>query len=281
MSRYGFFLICIMISWCAYAKKGERPKLKEKPNPAGIEWVRIEGGTFRMGSLDGLADESPIHEVTVKSFEIGKTEVTFGQWKKCVDAKVCTPPHVSDGLCYFRVHREGEEDEWHQGVLPQSFQTDDRPVVCIDFEQANVFAKWAGGRLPTEAEWEYAARGGGKERKYPWGNEEPTCERAIMKNGCGRNSTMPVCSKILGNTPQGLCDMAGNVWEWCSDRYGLYKEGAVVDPKGAETGWARVNRGGGWNSIPLFLRVTARDRAAPTFAYDALGLRVVRDVDLR
>ena len=135
--------------------------------------------------------------MTVKSFQLAKTEVTNKQYKACVEAGACTPPSSYEG-------------------------GDDQPVVNVDWNQAKAFSEWVGGRLPSEAEWEYAARSGGKERKYPWGDEEPSCERAVMNqggNGCGRNATWPVCSKTAGNTSQGLCDMAGNVWEWTQDWY--------------------------------------------------------------
>jgi formylglycine-generating enzyme required for sulfatase activity len=97
-------------------------------------------------------------------------------------------------------------------------------VNCVSWSQAATFCAWAGGRLPTEAEWEYAARSRGREIEYPWGNQAPTCEYAVIPDeggvfGCGMDRTFPVCSKELGNTDQTLCDMTGNVSEWLQDSY--------------------------------------------------------------
>ena len=163
---------------------------------AGIEWVSIPGGSFQMGSSSGGSDEQPVHTVRVSSFALMKTEVTFGQYRQCVSAGACTPAHTSDGSCYVY-----DGDTWGKGTLPSSFQGDEQPVVCVDWEQAQAFAAWAGGRLPTEAEWEYAARSGGKSWTYPWGEETASCSRAVMDdggNGCGEVRTWPVCSKQRG-----------------------------------------------------------------------------------
>ena len=117
-----------------------------------LDWVQIPGGTFQMGSASGDDDEQPVHTVGVAGFKMMKSEVTVGQYRKCVDAGSCTAPDT------------GEDCNWNTG-------REDHPVNCVDWNQAQAFAVWAGGRLPTEAEWEYAARSGGKARTYPWGDE--------------------------------------------------------------------------------------------------------------
>ena len=240
-------------------------------------WCLIPGGSFNMGSNDGDDDERPVHSVTVRTFEMSKTAVTFRQYRACVSAGGCTPAHVDDGTCWI-----WNGSKWEQGRLPSSFQGDEQPVVCVDWDQAQAYARWAGGRLPTEAEWEYAARSGGRDWKYPWGNENATCERAVMDdggNGCGRNSTWPVCSKPRGNTTQGLCDMAGNVWEWVQDWFHNSYNGAPTDGSAWEkpTGSSRVFRGGSWYDYARRVRAANRLDNSPGYRNVDLGFRVARD----
>ena len=242
---------------------------------AGVTWVSIPGGTFQMGSGEN-SDEKPAHSVTVRAFQMAKTEVTFKQYNACVAAGACPAAHVDDGSCYV-----WDGSSWKQGTLPSNFRGDDQPVVCVDWSQAQAFAKWSGGRLPTEAEWEYAARGGGKDRKYPWGDETANCSRAVMSdggNGCGRGTTWPVCSKTAGNTPQGLCDLAGNVWEWVQDWYHSSYGGAPSDGSAWENpaGSGRVIRGGGWSSVASNVRAAYRSSYDPGSRYLNLGFRLAR-----
>ena len=247
----------------------------EAAGKAGIEWVRIPSGSFTMGT-DDWADTKPVHQVTVKSFQLAKTLVTFKQYKACVAAGACTAAHVADGTCWFY-----KGSQLPQGRLPDSFQGDDQPVVCVDWEQAKAFSAWAGGRLPTEAELEYAARSAGKDWMYPWGKEDATCERAVMNDGgygCGKNATWPVCSKIKGNTEQGLCDMAGNAWEWTQDWYHDSYNGAPNDGSAWEspTGSYRVNRGGSWLFDGGLVRSAIRGGYEPGDRVGDLSLRPAR-----
>ncbi len=184
----------------------EKNALRVAAGKMGIEWVTIPGGSFMMGA-DNLGGAQPRHSVTVRTFLMAKTTVTAGQYKKCVEAGICKKP-----IC----DSSGKDS-----------YGDDYPVVCVNWEQAAKFSEWVGGRLPSEAEWEYAARSADKDWKYPWGNENVTCERAVTSD-CG-DKALPVCSKPAGNTAQGLCDMAGNVLEWTQDWYHGSYEGAPTD----------------------------------------------------
>ena len=229
----------------------------ETPGKAGIVWVRIPGGTFMMGSEAGNWNEQPRHQVAVKTFRMAKTLVTNKQYQACVQAGACkAPKYVVEG-----------------------FKGDDQPVIIVDWYQAKIFSEWVGGRLPSEAEWEYAARSAGKERKYPWGDEAPSCMLAVFDSGgnkgCGRNSTWPVCSKPKGNTKQGLCDMAGNVWEWVQDWDHKSYTGAPTVGSAWEdpSGYDRVFRGGAYVTEERSIGLTTRGSMSPNFLSDLLGFR--------
>jgi len=160
---------------------------------------------------------------------------------------------------------------------------ENHPVTYVDWNQAKTYCDWAGGRLPTEAEWEYAARSAGQPIEYPWRHETATCHWALMyngvANGCGTGRTWPVCSKPSGNTAQGLCDMAGNVWEWVQDWYHSDYEGAPNDGNAWEdpVGSDRVGRGGSILSDADYLRTFRRDHTDPATQYYDLGIRCVKD----
>lgn len=224
------------------------------PDKADIQWVRIPEGTFSMGSGNG--SEGPAHSVTIKSFQISKTLVTNKQYKACVAAGACSP------ATYYG----------------SQYEEDDQPIVGVDWNQANTFSQWVGGRLPSEAEWEYAARSAGKDQKYPWGNEEATCSLAVI-SGCSR-ATISVCSKPAGNTQQGLCDMAGNAWEWVQDWYHDSYNGAPIDGSAWErpAGSVRVNRGGTWNGHAGPARSAYRNYGNPDGRLYSLGFRPARSL---
>ncbi len=219
---------------------------------SGVEWIRIPGGTFMMG------EGAQRHKVTLKAYEMAKTVVTNKQYKACVAAGSCT---VAD-------------------TCGHPSAGDDRPQICVDFDQAQQFAKWVGGRLPTEAEWEYAARSAGKDRAYPWGDEAASCANAVVSGGCGRKATWPVCSKPSGNTEQGLCDMSGNTWQWVQDWYHPTYEGAPTNGSAFESpaGTKRVFRGGSWSSEANDARSTTRDRGDPALRICDLSFRPMREI---
>lgn len=268
----------------AAAKTAAQRAAQKTPGKTGrenIRWVKIPGGTFSMGA-EFMPWTRPVHQVRIKPFEMAKTLVTFKQYRTCVEAGACSELHVSNGTCLVR---QGTGSSWGHGILPRNFQGDDQPAVCVDWHQAQAFSAWVGGRLPTEAEWEYAARSAGKDQEYPWGDEKADCSRAVMADhgaGCGRFSTWPVCSKPQGSTKQGLCDMAGNVWEWTKDWFNTSYEGAPADGSAWEnpTGTAaRVGRGGSWRHDSEWgVRAANRGFGGENHPADYFGFRPARDI---
>jgi formylglycine-generating enzyme required for sulfatase activity len=171
-------------------------------NQAGLDWVFLEGGTFQMGDAPGLLESLPIHPVTVPSFEITRTEITTAQYRVCTEANVCSLP-IDNHHNYFG--------------LPGY---DNHPVTHVTWQQARLFCLFATGRLPSESEWEFAARSRGLDILYPWGDDPPTNDNVIEWGPLGSGTyPMPVCSRPAGNTAQGLCDMSGNVKEYVQDTW--------------------------------------------------------------
>ncbi len=210
--------------------------------------VRIPAGSFMMGSEDGDVDERPVHNVTLASFEMDVTEVTVKAYKACVDAGRCSKPDTGGFCNWGRVHR------------------DTHPVNCVDWTQARAFCSWAGKRLPTEEEWEYAARGTDG-RTYPWGNDAHDATRLCSTRSQG---TCEVGQFLPGDSPFGLHDMAGNVWEWTGSRYCSYSKPGCSEA-------AHVHRGGSWNyDSPSFVRAANRVRYDPSLRNDFLGFRCAR-----
>lgn len=223
--------------------------------------VKVPGGPFLIGcnesvDVDCFPNEASGKMTHLDTFLIDWTEVTVDAYGECVRAGRCSPPDDKSVSSYCNW---GHRDRGHH------------PVNCVDWRQARTYCKFRGKRLPTEAEWEKAARGieGGK---YPWRFfRQVTCEDAIWADGrkadgCGRGSTWPVGSKPSGRSPYGAVDMAGNVWEWTGSKY--------------EDTDQRVFRGGGWlDSNPAFLRTSTRFRGPPSTRRYSLGFRCARSED--
>ena len=266
------------------------------PADAGLVWVTMPPGFFRMGAADRPSQtedpaEPPPHLVTLSGFELTRTEITVGQYLKCVYAGAC------EAAVPARQHgrtrgRDGRYERWFQPYGPIGGCTlmagdEDLPMNCVTWQAAHAFCKWVGGRMPTEAQWEYAARSAGtRAPDWPWGAEVPTCARATVPSsagpGCGAAGAARVCARSpAGDTAQGLCDMSGNVAEWVDDWYDpeYYASSATLDPTGPEAffGDERCGvRGGGFRSTPDALRVHWRaGRALEAYAAD-LGFRCMR-----
>jgi eukaryotic-like serine/threonine-protein kinase len=214
------------------------------------EMVFVPYGEFIMGTNASDADENekPEHPVFVDSFWIYKYEVTNAQYRKC----------INEGGC--------------EGFMP-AFPEDRYPVVKINWYEANAYCEWAGGRLPTEAEWEKAARGNDK-RKYLWGDSAPNCDLANY-NACGGN-IKKIGSAPNGISPYGAMDMAGNVWEWVFDYYSEnYFNASYDNPTGASNHTHRMMRGGSYKNNAWYMRVTDRIGTIPGASDEIIGFRCV------
>jgi sulfatase modifying factor 1 len=241
-----------------------------------IDMVRIDGGDFMMGSETGQPDEKPVHSVRVNPFYIGRTEVTLAQWQRFIDdtGYVTLAEKGHGGLVRTKKGLEYKRDaNWKNSY---SIQTDNHPVVLVDWHDADAFCKWLSNktglsyRLPTEAEWEFACRGGTTGDYYA--DLDSIAWYEYNSNG----SSHPVGEKQPN--AYGLYDMLGNVWEWCRDRYDkdFYSSGPAIDPKGPGAGKQRINRGGSWCSKPHRVRVSFRKHNPPGFRFYRLGFRVAR-----
>ena len=256
------------------AEQQRRPieEARRRPYSAPVELAReiagkdgapmalVDAGEFLMGS-DKFGDEKPMHKVSLDAFYLDKYEITTARYAKFLEAEGRRPPMF-----------------WNQGS--QTSYTE-RPVVGVDWHDADAYCRWAGKRLPTEAEWEKAARGADG-RLFPWGNEEPTTRHANFGKGewMGYSTLTPVGGFEKGKSPYGIYDMAGNVWEWVADWYEprYYATSPSSNPQGASSGENKVLRGGSWNNPPFILRSTARNWSAPSDRPAYVGFRCAQGV---
>jgi eukaryotic-like serine/threonine-protein kinase len=216
--------------------------------------VYVPKGGFPMGSNDGSQDERPVHLVYLDAFWIDQTEVTNTQYARCVDDGICDLP--ADPTQYY---------------IEESA---DHPVVYVDWKDANTYCQWAGRRLPTEAEWEKAARGTDS-RTFPWGNDGD-CSRANFWDCPQFETTSPVgFYGERGVSPFGTHDMAGNVWEWVFDWYAsdYYQYSPTRNPTGPASGIYHVWRGGSWNCNQTSARSVERGNFNPDYWRDLIGFR--------
>jgi len=265
MVRNIFFSLCLLMVVVTGVHAGFVPEFelegKNGESPAyggntytdpvtGMEFVYVKGRCYQMGDTfgDGDSDEKPVHKVCIDGFYMGKYEVTQNQWRTIMDNN------------------------------PSNFKGDNRPVEHVSWSKVqNYIAKLnreSGKhyRLPTEAEWEYAARSGGKQEKYAGGNN---VDAVAWYRSNGGDKTHSVGQKQANGL--GLYDMSGNVWEWCQDWYdgSYYSYSPRNNPQGPRSGSKRVSRGGGWSDPPHFVRLANRYSNSPGFRDDNLGFRLV------
>jgi formylglycine-generating enzyme required for sulfatase activity/tRNA A-37 threonylcarbamoyl transferase component Bud32 len=220
-------------------------KKREKPGASSTDMILVKGGCFEMGDVfgDGYADEKPVHEVCLDDFYIDKYEVNQRDYRKVM------------------------------GGNPSHFKDNDLPVDNVTWTDAKEFCEKTGGRLPTEAEWEYAARGGGKKAKWAGAKNESGLKDYAWYDFNSRSKTHPVGKKMTNAL--GIYDMSGNVYEWVADWFDgeYYAMGVIKNPKGPEKGRYRVLRGGSWNASPRYLYTTVRMKLRPDSTNNNNGFR--------
>jgi sulfatase modifying factor 1 len=232
----------------------------------GREMVQISEGPFVMGSRDNDSDpdEKPEHQAYLKSYFLDKHEVTQDAYERF--AKMTK-----------RIKRKIEvfEDDPAKLLLPEN------PMIAVTWDDAAAYCKWAGKRLPTEAEWEKAARGEGK-RRYPWGEEFVVSYANIDGNEDGFRYLAPPGSFEAGRSPYGIYDMTGNVGEWVADFYdeNAYRKSSYRDPTGPDQGEQRVIRGGSWRETKRNVRSSKRFQAKPWRHDITVGFRCAKDVEV-
>lgn len=227
----------------------------------GREVVQITEGPFTMGGNEGDPDETPEHQVYVKEFYMDKKEVTQGEYDRFVRM-------VKRGKPFIPVF----EDDISKILRP------DLPAIGMAWTDADAYCKWAGKRLPTEAEWEKAGRGQSKKR-YPWGNDFGRGYANVEGDDDGFPYLAPPGSFESGRSPYGLYDMAGNVAEWVADTYedDYYKKSPYRDPTGPEEGEHKVIRGGSWRETPHNARLSKRFQAKMWRTDSTIGFRCAKD----
>jgi eukaryotic-like serine/threonine-protein kinase len=232
----------------------------------GMVMVYVPAGNFTMGSLApaGAADEYPQHVVYLDSFWMDRTEVTNAKYSTCVHAGGCMPPLLTKS-----------------STRPSYFgndKYDDYPVIYVNWNQAEDYCRWAGVRLPTEAEWEKAARGLNV-NLYPWGGAMADCQLANFLDCVG--DTTQVDSYPSGESTYQMLNMAGNVWEWVSDWYSAqyYGQASKNKPTGPDSGSERAIRGGSWTNVANYLRTATRYKYDPDQSLSSIGFRCAKSAD--
>lgn len=258
-------IIAVIVAVFCFGKTNKSSAFKS-------EMVNIPAGGFMMGcnetvDKDCPALEKPYHKVSLDAYKIDKYEVTAGEYKECIKAGACNNTDPKEP------HFITVKDNMRCNI--DSSNGDNYPANCVSWFGASAFCKWKGRKLPTEAQWEYAARGTDG-RKYPWGNTPPDPNTAVWNS----DATQPVGSKEAGKSAFGIYDMTGNVWEWTEDWFArnYYAQSPESNPKGPESATMKVIRGGSFSvKNELYLRTSSRNQNSRLVRADAIGFRCVQE----
>lgn len=284
-------MLAVLLAACASPPEAGAVRIAEVD---GMRQVYVPAGTFEMGFALGPTDEAPVHAITLDAFWIDQTEVTNAQFAAFVaDTGHITSAETNGGAQVtspgFWSYVNGADWRHPLGPTDSIAGLDNYPVVQVSWADAATYCAWAGRRLPTEAEWEYAARGL-VIRRFPWGDDKVSGELLNMADATngghiadltvddGYAFAAPVGSFPAGASPFGVLDMAGNVWEWVYDLYqtDYYRVSPEANPQGPETGEHHVLRGGSWNEVSAELRTSSRHFLDDP-AYNDVGFRCVSE----
>lgn len=292
-------LICFTLVNCSSAKQANN---RSGYGPVKIEpaTVLIPGGQFMMGSVEGEDDEVPVHPVSLDSFYLAKYETTNAQFCQFLNEQ---GNQSQDGTAWINLTGNWNGEKCRILQQGNQFQVEpgyeDYPVVYVSWDGASAYSRWLNKktgrpyRLPTEAEWEFAAGNGSRHTRYSWGNDPPSSSRGgnvadeSLKQKFSQWTIFPgyddawVFNAPVGRfSPNdfGLFDMTGNVWEWCSDWFGSYDSATALNPIGPPNGKTKVIRGGGWLGSPQACRVTDRYADKPEHRGHSMGFRVAISV---
>ncbi|MBC8505814.1 MAG: formylglycine-generating enzyme family protein [Chloroflexi bacterium] len=273
------FLILIILALTAFSNFSPPNDSHEPPvtieDEFGVAMGLVPAGPFEMGSDSGVFIELPIHTVTLNDYYIDQFEISNAQYAECLDVGICQP--TTDTTAF--------ASSYSRRLYYGSEEYADYPVIYANWYEAQEYCEWRGARLPTEAEWEKAARGGLEGKLYPWGDDAPVCEAGATNgakfddnDACNNTDTAQVGN--YSPNGYGLYDMAGNVWEWVSDWYDeeYYADSPDSNPSGPEEGSYPVIRGGSWGSSAEHLRVSDRRFNDPLSGSLNIGFRCAKSV---
>jgi len=278
----GLLIPFIMLSGSHLTEEGTGilPEVDQQAG-SGIQFIFIPGGTFQMGDLwgDGYSeDETPVHVVSLSPYWMSQYEVTNAQYCVFLNEVGNKTEH---GVSWIDIHDRNCLIYFEKGKFVPKRGYGNHPVVEVTWFGSKAYAEWIGGRLPTEAEWEYAARSMGKRIKYP--NGQRLTRSYANFSGIGEKDQWRKTSPVGSFTPNGLglYDMAGNVWERCNDWYSrnYYKISPQKDPKGPDLGLYHVIRGGSWEYSRRTCKTTIRGMYISDDSTGDIGFRVVRDIN--